>query len=102
MIHFLRHHSRAVISASSLFCGGGGFHPEIMQREPQRIKRLWDITIKCRKSLPVWDMKSACLKTLYSFSTKEMETSFKFWRMVTDEGLFVNPVVPGSQMAAVY
>lgn len=98
VIHFLRHHSRAVIFSASMppsAVAAVSKSLEIMQREPQRIKRLWDITHKMQKELTGMGYEIGVSETpIIPLITKEMETSFKFWRMVTDEGLFVNPVVP--------
>lgn len=98
VIHFLRHHSRALIFSASMPPATVAVvikALEIMQREPQRIQRLWEITRKMQSEITRMGFQIGVSETpIIPLITGEMETTFKFWKMVTEEGLFVNPVVP--------
>ena len=106
-IHFLKHHSRALIfSASPPPASVASVLKalEIIQREPERIGRLWDNTNRLQ----------AGLKEL-GFDTRNSETpiipvlvgdnlrAFRMCKRLQEEGVFVNPVVfpavpPGDQL----
>ena len=98
VIHFLRHHSRALIFSASMppaAVAAVSKSLEIMQREPERIKRLWDITHKMQKELTAMGYETGVSETpIIPLITKDMKKTFQFWKMVSEEGLFVNPVVP--------
>ncbi|PKL12759.1 MAG: 8-amino-7-oxononanoate synthase, partial [Spirochaetae bacterium HGW-Spirochaetae-6] len=68
---------------------------EIMQREPERIKRLWEITHKMMKEITGMGFEiGVAASPIIPIITGDMDTTFKFWKTVTEGGLFVNPVVP--------
>jgi 8-amino-7-oxononanoate synthase len=98
VIHFLRHRSRALIFSASMPPAAVASvlkALEIMQTEPQRIKRLWEITHKMQREITAMGYEIGVSETpIIPIITKGMEVTFKFWKMVTEEGLFVNPVVP--------
>ena len=98
VIHFLRHHSRAAIFSASMppaAVATVSKSLEIMKREPERIKRLWEITRKMEKEITIMGFDIGISETpIIPIITKDMHTTFKFWKMVTEKGLFVNPVVP--------
>ena len=70
----------------------GGF---IMKNEPERIEHLWDITnysLKCFRELGFEiGHTSTPIIPLY---VRDMEKTFMVTKMLFDEGVFVNPVVP--------
>lgn len=98
IIHFLRHNSRALIFSASIPPAAAASAMkalEIMQREPQRVQRLWDITHKMQKEITGMGYEIGTSETpIIPIITKDAMTTFQFWKMVTEEGLFVNPVVP--------
>ncbi|OHD12543.1 MAG: 8-amino-7-oxononanoate synthase [Spirochaetes bacterium GWB1_36_13] len=98
VIHYLRHHSRPLIFSASMPPSAVATvlkSLEIMKREPERVTRLWDITKKMLKELHAMGFETGVAETpIIPLITKDMELTFKFWKMVTDQGLFVNPVVP--------
>lgn len=98
VIHFLRHHSRALIFSASMPPSAVAAvmkSLEIMKREPQRLKRLWDITNKMQKELTEMGFDTGISETpIIPLITKDVNKTFEFWKMVTEAGLFVNPVVP--------
>ena len=98
VIHFLRHHSRALIFSASMPPANVAAvlkALEIMQREPERIKRLWEITHKMMKEITGMGFEiGVAASPIIPIITGDMDTTFKFWKTVTEGGLFVNPVVP--------
>ncbi len=98
VIHFLKHHSRALIFSASMPPSSAAAvlkSIEIMKREPERIKRLWEITRKMQKEIKAMGYDIGVSETpIIPIFIGTMEKTFKFWKGVTDQGLFVNPVVP--------
>lgn len=97
IIHYLKHHCRALIftaSPSPANVGAVLKALEILQREPERREQLWANTHRLKKEL-----NESGFNTLHSETpiipvvVGEDIISFKFCRMLQDEGVFVNPVV---------
>jgi len=97
VIDYLKHHSRALIfSASpppaSVAAARAALH--IIQREPERIKKLWDNTRR------LWDgLKGIGVSINHSetpivpIQIGDDLNTFKVCKMLQDRGVFVNPVV---------
>lgn len=98
VIHYIKHTSRPLIfsaspppaSVASVIAA-----LDIIDQEPERRERLWHNTNK---------MMQACKQMGYDTGTSEtpiipllmgeMERAFMMWKYLSDEGVFVNPVVP--------
>jgi len=68
---------------------------EILQNEPERLERLWEISDYMRSGFrelgfDVWASQSPIIPVVVG----DMETCFRFWRDLIDEGVFVNAVIP--------
>ncbi|PSQ68159.1 MAG: 8-amino-7-oxononanoate synthase [Bacteroidetes bacterium QH_2_67_10] len=68
---------------------------EILQEEPERLERLWEISDYMRSGFrelgfDVWTSQSPIIPVVVG----DMETCFRFWRDLIAEGVFVNAVVP--------
>ena len=68
---------------------------DILQEEPERLERLWEISDYMRKGFrelgfDVWDSETPIIPVVVG----DMETCFRFWRSLIEEGVFVNAVVP--------
>jgi 8-amino-7-oxononanoate synthase len=68
---------------------------EILQDEPERLERLWEISDYMRegfreRGFDVWSSQSPIIPVVVG----DMETCFRFWRDLIDEGVFVNAVAP--------
>jgi 7-keto-8-aminopelargonate synthetase-like enzyme len=107
LIHYIKHRSRALIFSASPPPGSVGSvlkALEIIQREPERIEKLWSNTRHLHQGL----------KDL-GFDTRTSETPiipilvgddlkvFKMCKMLQERGIFVNPVItpavpPGAQL----
>ena len=98
VIHYLKHHSRSLIFSASMpppAVQAVSKAIDIIQNEPERIDRLWEITAKMKKGLQDMGYDTGVSETpIIPVLIGEMEECFKFWRILTDDGIFVNPVVP--------
>lgn len=98
VIHYLKHHSRALIFSASMppaNVESVSKAVDIILNEPERIERLWEITHKMKKAFNDLGFDTGVSETpIIPVLIGEMEDCFKFWRMLTDEGIFVNPVIP--------
>jgi 8-amino-7-oxononanoate synthase len=68
---------------------------EILEAEPERVERLWQISDYMRAGFArlgfnVWTSQSPIIPVVIG----DMMTCFRFWRDLLDEGVFVNAVVP--------
>ena len=68
---------------------------EILQEEPERLERLWEISDYMREGFrelgfDVWTSQSPIIPVVVG----DMTTCFTFWRDLVEEGVFVNAVVP--------
>lgn len=98
IINYLRHNSRSYIfSASNTPAATAAARAalQIMKNEPERIKHLWEMTnyaLKCFRELGFEiGHTSTPIIPLY---VRDMEKTFTVTKMLFDEGVFVNPVVP--------
>ncbi len=106
-IHFLKHHSRALIFAASPSPANVGAvlkALEILQREPERRARLWENTRRMTAGLRQLGFNLGKTETpiIPVFVGDNMKV-FIFCKRLQDEGVFVNPVVspavpPGDQL----
>ncbi len=69
---------------------------DILQEEPWRLKRLWDISTYMRDGFRdagfnVWTSQAPIIPVVIG---DEMMSAFQFWTDLLEEGVFVNPVVP--------
>jgi 8-amino-7-oxononanoate synthase len=98
ILDYLKHTSRPVIfSASPTPASTMAVLKslEILKREPERVDRLWEITIKMRTELKKMGFKIGPTETpIIPIFIGKMHDCFTFWKEVTNEGVFVNPVVP--------
>ncbi len=98
IIDFLKHHSRPLIFSASLPPASAASVLEslkIMAEEPERIEKLWDNTHFMMKSFREmgFDTGKSCTPII-PLHTGDMMTTFKMWRRLAEEGVFINPVVP--------
>ncbi len=98
VINYLRHNSRSYIFSASntpaaTAAARAALH--IMKTEPERLQHLWDVTnysLKCFRELGFEiGHTSTPIIPLY---VRDMDKTFMVTKMLFDEGVFVNPVVP--------
>src|SRR5574344_785042 len=98
VINYLRHNARSYIFSASntpaaTAAARAALH--IIKTEPERIEHLWDLThyaLKCFRDagFEIGDTETPIIP-LY---VRDMEKTFMLTKMLFDEGVFVNPVVP--------
>ena len=98
LMHYLKHFSRPLIFSASLPPASAASviaAIEIMKSEPERIDRLWEITRKMQKGFKEMGYDIGVSNTpIIPLHVGEMMTAFKMWKMLADEGIFINPVIP--------
>jgi 8-amino-7-oxononanoate synthase len=97
VIHYIKHHSRALIfSASPPPAAVAAVRAtlKILQSEPQRRARLWEITRRVHKEFTGmgFDIGPTQTPIVPIFIGEDMKT-FAFWKALTEAGLFTNPII---------
>ena len=107
VIHFIKHSSRELIFSASMppasvaSCLAA---LDIIETEPERRTRLWEITHKMHREFRNLGFDIGLTQTpIIPILTGEDILTFQFWRELTDAGIFTNPVVspavpPGSAL----
>lgn len=98
LIHYLKHKSRALIFSASLPPASTASvlaAVNIMEEEPERIARLWEITNYMLKEFKTmgYNTGTSCTPVI-PLHVGSMEVAFKLWKRLGEEGVFINPVVP--------
>ena len=97
-INYLRHNSRSYIFSASLTPAAtaaalASLH--IMQDEPEHIERLWEVTRYALDGFRTLGFEIGATETpIIPLYVRDMDKTFLVTRMLFDEGIFVNPVVP--------
>lgn len=98
IINYLRHNSRSYIfSASNTPAATAAARAalQIMKNEPERIERLWEMTNYSLKCFRNFGFEIGHTSTpIIPLYVRDMEKTFMVTKMLFDEGVFVNPVVP--------
>ncbi len=97
-INYLRHNSRSYIFSASLTPAATAAAMEslhIMQEEPERIEHLWTVTRYALDGFRALGFEIGATETpIIPLYVRDMDKTFLVTRMLFDEGIFVNPVVP--------
>ena len=97
-INYLRHNSRPYIFSASLTPAAtaaalASLH--IMQEEPEHVERLWTVTRYALDGFRALGFEIGATETpIIPLYVRDMDKTFLVTRMLFDEGIFVNPVVP--------
>jgi 8-amino-7-oxononanoate synthase len=98
IINFVRHHSRAYIfSASNTPAATAAARAalQIMKNEPERIEHLWKLTDYALNSFRQLGFEIGKTSTpIIPLYIRDIVKTFTVTKMLFDEGVFVNPVVP--------
>lgn len=97
VIHYIKHFSRALIFSASpppAAVAAVLATLEIIQSEPERRTRLWEITHRMHREFKNmgFDLGTSQTPIIPIFIGEDMKT-FQFWRDLADAGLFTNPIV---------
>lgn len=98
LINWIRHNARTYIFSASNTPAATAAALEalhIMQKEPERIEKLWDVTNYAlkrfrEKGFEIGETQSPIIP-LY---VRDAEKTFLLTKMAFEEGVFINPVVP--------
>lgn len=98
IINYLRHNSRSYIFSASSTPGAtaaarAALH--IMQDEPERLQQLWNNTnysLECFRNLGFEIGHTAT--PIIPLYVRNMDKTFRVTKMLFDEGVFINPVIP--------
>jgi 8-amino-7-oxononanoate synthase len=97
VIQYIKHHARAfMFSASITPAALGAAHKalEIIQTEPWRRKRLWEITRIMNKELSAMGYHTGNTETpSIPVFIHDVEKTFMLWNFLRDYGVFTNPVI---------
>ncbi len=97
IIHYIQHISRSMIFSAALppSCVASISKAiDIIEEEPQRIKRLWDNSGYLMKRFKEMGLNTGGTQTpIIPVLIGDNEKTFTLWRMLYDRGLFTNPVV---------
>ena len=96
--NYLRHNSRAYMFSASNTPGATAAARaalEIMKSEPERIDQLWSITNYALKRFRELGFEIGHTSTpIIPLYVRDMDKTFIVTKMLFDEGVFINPVVP--------
>ncbi len=97
IIHYIQHASRSMIFSAALppsSVAAISKAIDIIEEEPQRIKKLWDNSAYLMKNFKRMGLNTGETKTpIIPVVIGDNEKTFMLWRMLFDNGLFTNPVV---------
>ncbi len=97
IIQYIKHHARALIFSASITPAAlGAAHKalEIIQTEPQRRQRLWEITRILNRELTAMGYHTGNTETpIIPVLIHDLEKTFKLWMFLRDYGIFTNPVI---------
>jgi len=96
-INYLMHRSRTIIFSASIAPPAAAAVMaalDVMQDEPERIKHLWDITHYTIKHLKEAGFDLGATQTpIIPLMIRDNMKTFRFTKVLLDEGIFVNPVL---------
>jgi 8-amino-7-oxononanoate synthase len=96
VINWIRHKARALIFSASMTPPAAAAALkalDIIEQEPERRARLWDISERVHRELRLLGFDThPSVTPVVPIVVGEQLTNFRFWRKLTDAGLFVSPV----------
>jgi 8-amino-7-oxononanoate synthase len=97
IIKYLKHHARALIFSASIPPASAATAIaciDIIKKEPERIKHLWDNTHYMANALRTAGYDLGITETpIIPIYVRDNMKTFMFTKRLLDEGIFVNPVV---------
>ena len=98
VIHYMKHHARPMIFSASpppASVAAVIAALDIIDQEPERRERLWHNTSKMMKAFKQMGFDTGVAETpIIPLMMGEMERAFMMWKILGDEGVFANAVVP--------
>lgn len=98
VIHYLKHHSRALIFSASMppaSVAGTLAALDVIEAEPERRERLWHNTRRMQEGLRSLGYDIGRSETpIIPVQVGDLQTMLVFWKTLFDAGVFTNPVTP--------
>ena len=96
VLNWIRHKARALVFSASMTPPAAAAALkalEIIEQEPERRARLWDISERVHRELRCMGFDThPSVTPVVPIVVGEQLTNFRFWRKLTDAGMFVSPV----------
>jgi 8-amino-7-oxononanoate synthase len=97
IIQYIKHHARALIFSASITpaaLGAADTALEIIQSEPERRQRLWQITRVMNQELTAMGYHTGNTETpIIPVFIHNLEKTFMLWQFLREYGIFTNPVI---------
>ena len=98
VVHFIKHTARALIFSASITPASAASALaalDILEKEPERRTRLWKNAEKMKKGLLALGYEIGHSDSvIVPVRVGEMLDTFRFWKLLFDNGVFANPVIP--------
>lgn len=97
VISYIKHNARSLIFSASMTPASAASALtalKIIQREPERRKRLWEITNRVKSELNSMGFDTGFTQTpIIPIILKEDEKAFALWKVLKEMGIFTNPII---------
>lgn len=97
VISYIKHFARALIFSASITPASVATvlaTLDIIEREPERLARLWDISHKMKREFEAMGYNTGATETpIIPLMIGDDERAFMLWKMTRDDGIFTNPVI---------
>jgi 8-amino-7-oxononanoate synthase len=97
VINWIRHKARAMVFSASMTppaAAAALAALDIIEKEPERRERLWDISERMHRELRMMGYSTGVSVTpVVPIVIGDQIMTFNFWRRLTDAGIFASPVV---------
>lgn len=96
-IHYIQHHARSLIFSASIPAANVAAvlaALDIIENEPDRVERLWEVTERMRAGLQALGFNTgASVTPIIPILIGSIEDTFRAWKMCLEMGLYTNPVI---------
>ncbi|TFH33805.1 MAG: pyridoxal phosphate-dependent aminotransferase family protein [Anaerolineales bacterium] len=98
IIHYIQHHARSLIFSAAMPASNVAAALaalDIMEKEPERVDRLWEITERMRNGLQSLGFDTGkSISPIIPVIIGEMEPALEAWKKLFDAGVYTNVFVP--------
>lgn len=97
VVHYIQHHARSLIFSASMPASNVAAvlaSVDIMEKEPERVDRLWEVTERMRSGLKAMGFNMGPSVTpIIPIRTGDQATTILAWKKCFDAGLYTNAVL---------